>query len=269
MKTAKTISFAIVLSFLFTSFTEHKPRILIIGDSISNGYMPFVEEYFADKAFVKHNPGNAQHSGFGLQKIREWIAGEEWDVIQFNWGLHDLCYRSPESKVQGNRDKVNGKITNTIEQYKTYLDSIVTILEHSTKAKLIFVTTTYVPENEAGRFQDDVQKYNKAALEVMKKHKIQVNDIYSKSIVIHKKWGLGTDNVHYSKEGSAELGKLIVSVLEKQIENNSTLTHSKNLAVFTLNPKGNNQIFPLTPFRERGKSGEKSTLGLICQSRNK
>jgi hypothetical protein len=218
MKTAKILSFAIVLSILFTSFTEHKPRILIIGDSISNGYMPFVEEYFADKAIVKHNPGNAQHSGFGLQKIREWIGNEEWDVIQFNWGLHDLCYRSQESKVQGNRDKVNGKITNKVEQYKTNLDSIVSILKQITKAKLIFVTTTFVPENEVGRFQDDVQKYNAAAREVMRKHKILVNDIYGESVRIHKKWGLGSDNVHYSKEGSAELGKLIVSVLEKQIE---------------------------------------------------
>jgi len=218
MKTIKILSLTIVLSFLLTAFIGHKPKILIIGDSISNGYMSFVVEYFSGKAMVSHNPGNAQHSGFGLQKIREWIAGEEWDIIQYNWGLHDLCYRSPESKVQGNRDKVNGKITNSVEQYKTNLDSIVTILKLSTKAKLIFVTTTYVPENEAGRFQDDVQKYNAAALEVMKKHKIQVNDIYGKSIAIHKKWGLGSDNVHYSKAGSKELGKLIVSVLEKQIE---------------------------------------------------
>jgi hypothetical protein len=32
------------------------------------------------------------------------------------------------------------------------------------------------------------------------------------------------------------------------ISPNSTLTHLKNLSVFTLNPKGNSQIFLLTPF---------------------
>ncbi len=99
MKKIKTLLSAIVSGIFLTAFIGHEPRILIIGDSISNGYMPFVEEYFEGKAIVRHNPGNAQHSGFGLQKIREWIGSEEWDVIQFNWGLHDLCYRSPESKV--------------------------------------------------------------------------------------------------------------------------------------------------------------------------
>jgi len=146
-----------------------------------------------------------------LKKIDEWIGEENWDIIQFNWGLWDLCYRFSDSKVQGNRDKENGKITYTIDEYSanldskvqgnrdkengkiTYtideysanLDSIVTMLQSKTEARLIFVTTTYVPENEAGRYNSDAIKYNDAAKKIMKKHSIIVNDIYDQSIPIH------------------------------------------------------------------------------------
>jgi len=195
-----------------------KPKILIIGDSISIGYTPFVKASLADKFDVFHNRGNAQNTGTGLDSISQWIGKNEYDIIQFNWGLWDLCYRNPDSKNQGNRDKINGKITFSIDEYKANLDSIIKILKTKTKAKLVFVTTTYVPKNEEGRFQKDAIRYNEAAKEIMKKNNIPINDIYAKSIDIHKQYGLGSDNVHYKPEGYKELSKLIVNFIETEIE---------------------------------------------------
>ena len=37
------------------------------------------------------------------------------------------------------------------------------------------------------------------AKEVMKKHEVLVNDIYEESIAIHKKNGIGSDDVHYKE----------------------------------------------------------------------
>jgi lysophospholipase L1-like esterase len=213
----KSLVIAILIVSL-SSFRQDKTRILIIGDSISIGYTPFVSKNLSNIADVFHNPGNAQHTGTGLKRIDEWIANEKWDIIQFNWGLWDLCYRHPDSKVQGNRDKENGKITYSIDEYASNLDSIVTFLKTRTKAKLIFVTTTYVPENEAGRFENDVIKYNEVAKKIMKKHSVIVNDIYEQSIPIHKKFGKGLDDVHYSNEGYEKLSELVTSFLESEIE---------------------------------------------------
>jgi len=207
----------VILVILLSSFKNDKPRILIIGDSISIGYTQFVKKNMASKADVFHNPGNAQHTGTGLKKIDEWIGSKKWDIIQFNWGLWDLCYRSPDSKAQGNRDKENGKITYTIDEYASNLDSIVTILKTRTKAKLIFVTTTYVPENEAGRFKNDAKKYNDVAKKILKKHSVIVNDIYRQSIPIHQKFGKGLDDVHYSNEGYKKLGELVTKFLKTEI----------------------------------------------------
>lgn len=208
----------LLVALLLAAFNYNKPKILIIGDSISIGYTPFVEAHFSDRAIVTHNVGNAQHTGTGLMNIDTWLGNETWDIIQFNWGMWDLCYRHPDSKEYGNRDKINGKPEFTVHEYASNLDSIVSIIKKKTKAKLIFVTTTYVPENEPGRIENDVQIYNQAAIKVMKKHSVLVNDIYKPSILIHKTFGEGSNNVHYKNKGYEKLGKLIIDFLEPVIK---------------------------------------------------
>ncbi|RTE54821.1 SGNH/GDSL hydrolase family protein [Arenibacter aquaticus] len=203
---------------LCTGYKPKEPKILIIGDSISIGYFPKVKEALASKAIVKHNPGNAQHTGTGIKKIKDWIGEEDWDIIQINWGLWDLCYRHADSKIYGNRDKVNGTITYDLETYTKNLEELVNTIKANTAAKIVFVTTTYVPKKEAGRFTKDVPKYNAAAKLVMKKNGVLVNDIYKKSKTIHKKHGIGDDDVHYTKKGYEELSKLIVPTLNKTME---------------------------------------------------
>lgn len=207
----------LIIAIGIMAFAENKPKILIIGDSISLSYTPFVQQYFANDAIIQHNPGNARHTAYGLKKIEEWIGDGAWDIVLFNWGVHDLCYRNPASNNPGNRDKVDVKITNTIEQYTSNLDSIVSIMKQKTNAKLVFVTTSYVPENEHGRFTDDAIKYNEAAKKIMKAHSIPVYDIYQESIPIHNAFGLGSDDVHYTKEGKEKLSELIIEKLKEII----------------------------------------------------
>lgn len=203
-----------VLLVLFCSAERPIPRILIIGDSISIGYTPFVKKALSDIAIVVHNEGNAQYTGYGLNKINKWLGNEHWDVIQFNFGLWDLCYRNNESKAQGKRDKINGKITTSSEEYRENLETLVRILQ-KTHAKLIFVTTTVVPENEVGRFPCDVDKYNAVALEVMKKYHITVNDLNPLSHKVHQMYGLGNDNVHYTVKGYEILSIQITNKIKK------------------------------------------------------
>ncbi|MEA4935447.1 MAG: SGNH/GDSL hydrolase family protein [Paludibacter sp.] len=211
----KTVFQIFLLCIILSGFTEKQPKVLIIGDSISIGYTPFVKEKLSGRMLIYHNPGNAQYTGVGLKNIRQWIGDGNWDIIQFNWGLWDLCYRDTTVKSRVERDKLNGKIFTALEEYKTNLDSLVTILKTETNAKLIFVTTTYVPENEPGRFSDDLLKYNMAAKEIMKKHHIEINDLYEKSINIHHLYGQGSDNVHYTKKGYDELSNYIIPILKR------------------------------------------------------
>lgn len=209
---------AIILLFTLTSAVHKKTRVLIIGDSISIGYTPSVKQSLVEKANVWHNPGNGKFTGNGLEKLEEWIGQGKWDIIQVNWGLWDLCYIHPDSKSQGNRDKVNGKVRTPIDDYAANLEALIHLIKKKSNAKIIFVTTTVVPGNEAGRFPEDVIRYNDVAKRIMKKNNVVVNDIYTASIAIHEKLGLGEDDVHYTPKGYVELGKLITQFLEKEID---------------------------------------------------
>src|SRR2546423_11384575 len=65
-------------------------RVLLIGDSISIGYTATVRKELAGKANVHRIPENGADTANGLKKIDDWLGDGRWDVIHFNWGLHDL-----------------------------------------------------------------------------------------------------------------------------------------------------------------------------------
>ena len=215
-----TILFSVVLAEETPAETA-LPKVLIIGDSISIGFTPHVVEQLDGKAVVKHHKGNAQHTGTGLKQLDQWIGNTKWDVMHFNWGLWDLCYRHPKSKVQGKRDKVNGTLTTTLEQYEKNLDKLVSRLK-KTDAKLIWAHTTVVPEEEAGRIVGDDKKYNEVAAKIMKKYGITINDLNSLSREFPSDLFSKPGDVHYTQDGYQKIAKQvtahILTILEDEQE---------------------------------------------------
>jgi hypothetical protein len=184
------------------------PKALLVGDSISLGYTPHVVAALKGKVEVKHHRGNAQHTGTGLNMLDRWIGETKWDVIHFNWGLWDLCYRHPKSKEQGRRDKKRGMLTTSLEQYEKNLDQLAARLK-KTKSKLVWAHITTVPKNEAGRKVGDDDKYNEAAARVMKKHGIEINDLNALTDSFPAALFTAPGNVHFKTEGSKELGQAV------------------------------------------------------------
>jgi lysophospholipase L1-like esterase len=192
------------------------PRVLLIGDSISIGYTLPVRAALEGVANVHRIPTNGGPTSKGLEHIEAWIGRSKWDVIHFNWGLHDLCYRHPKSKTQGSRDKVNGTVTHTVEEYSANLEKLVLQMK-KTGSRLIFATTTPVPEGEAGRKVGDDLRYNKAARAVMKKHGVSINDLHA--IVAGKMGQFGTrpGNVHFKPEGSSLLARQVARAVKEAL----------------------------------------------------
>lgn len=194
------------------------PNVLIIGDSISLGYTPHVKQLMKGTANVVHNKGNAQHTGTGLSRLDAWLGEEEWDIIHFNWGLWDLCYRHPESKVQGRRDKVRGTLTTSLKQYEKNLDQLVRRLR-KTKAKLIWANTTVVPPEEAGRKVDDDLRYNEAAARVMTRYGVTTNDLNALTRTFGSDLFTQPGNVHFTPDGYRRLAAQVVSAVNRKLSN--------------------------------------------------
>ena len=189
------------------------PKVLIIGDSISINYTPIVHKNLAGKAIVYRNPQNARDSANGLAYLDSWLGDEDWAVIHFNHGLHDLIkgYRTTYDKYKKTND---GRRMVELADYKTNLEKIVQRLQQ-TNAKLVFATTTPVPEGNGMRNVEDVLKYNKVAIEVMNKYQVPVNDLYTLAKTYQKTWQLPKANVHFKPIGSQGLGKQVTNEIEK------------------------------------------------------
>ena len=213
--------FALLILITLVSCNTNKPKILIIGDSISLGYTPYVKRQLSGLYRVYRISENAMHTRKGLENINRWLAEEDWALIHFNWGLWDMCYRTTVGSNKYVKDKLNGKQDIPVEEYKKNLETLVSILK-STKSKLVFVTSTYVPKDEPGIFSEDVLRYNEAAKEIMNMHSIPVNDIYSESKEIHQRNGGGSDNAHFTQKGYKALADLIADFIKEQMSNTIT-----------------------------------------------
>lgn len=178
------------------------PRMLIIGDSISMGYTLPVRELLKDRVNVHRIPENGGPTTYGVRQLDKWLGDGKWDVITFNFGLHDL-------KIMD-----NGLQQVPPQDYEKNLRTIVARLK-ATGAKLIWVNTTPVPEGDLNppRHFYDAMKYNEIAAKVMKDNGITTLDLYAFALPqlahIQK-----PHDVHFSAEGYRALAQQIAAAVQ-------------------------------------------------------
>ncbi|HEY1048217.1 MAG TPA: SGNH/GDSL hydrolase family protein [Prosthecobacter sp.] len=177
------------------------PRVLIIGDSISMGYTLDVRKMLEGKANVHRIPTNGGPTSRGIESIKDWLGTSKWDVIHFNWGLHDLKYIDEKPQV-------------SLADYEKNLTELVKTMQ-ATGAKLIWCNTTHVPAGVDGRIEGDETKYNEAAARVMTAAGIPTDDLRAHALA--KPEAQLPANVHYSPEGSRYLAEKVSAVIAENL----------------------------------------------------
>lgn len=176
------------------------PRVLLIGDSISIDYTLLVRKALAGKANVHRIPENGGPTSNGTAKIEKWLGKGKWDVIHFNWGLHDI-------KLTGDKHQVE------LDAYEKNLRELVAKMK-ATGAALIWASTTPVPEGNMTppRKSSDVPAYNAAAKKVMDDEKIAIDDLYECAkphLADYQRPG----NVHFLAKGSEALAEKVSAAI--------------------------------------------------------
>jgi hypothetical protein len=183
------------------------PRILLIGDSISIGYTLPVREFLKGKANVHRIPQNGGATEVGLDKMTSWLGDSKWDVIHFNFGLHDAKYTSETTQRA------------TREQYVANLRTLITQMK-ATGAKLIFATTTPVPNGgvlSPTRKFDSIEARNQLATQLMQELGVTIDDLYT--IMLPHMTTVGRENdVHFTLEGYTLLAKAVATSIETQLK---------------------------------------------------
>ena len=214
-------AFAVLMAFVAANFAQEKkkvdpafeavhddpklPRVLLIGDSISIGYTPATRKLLAGKANVHRIPENGGPTNNGTKHIKKWLGDSKWDVIHFNWGLHDLKLGTGKHQVP-------------IEDYEVNLRELVKAMKTS-GAKLIWASTTPVPAGKTNppRKNDDVIAYNAVAKKIMEENGIAINDLYAFALPQLEKIQQPV-NVHFNDKGSTALAEHVAAAIEAALK---------------------------------------------------
>jgi acyl-CoA thioesterase-1 len=195
------------------------PRVMIIGDSISVGYTDGVREELAGTANVYRVQGNAGPSSSGVQRVDEWIASGNghWDVIHFNFGLHDVKLGTggkdnrPYPTADGHQVPA--------ADYERNLREIVAKLKR-TGATLVWCSTTPIPQGKLDppRRPGDEITYNQIARKVMLENGVAIDDLHAAALA--RMPGIQQPaNVHFTKDGSAVLAKQVAASIRSALKN--------------------------------------------------
>jgi hypothetical protein len=174
------------------------PRVLLIGDSISRGYTLDVRKVMAGKANVHRAPENCGPTANGVKKIDIWLGDGKWDMIHFNFGIHDR--KTPAT------------------DYEQRLETFIARMKQ-TGAKLIFATTTPVPADtkDGPEIVTQIVEKNEIALRVMKKHGVAIDDLHA--FLAPQLEGIANpQDVHFNAKGYALMGQQVAKSIEAALK---------------------------------------------------
>jgi len=166
-------------------------NLLLIGDSIRMGYDKSVKATLEGKVNVYFPGENCKFAAYLLRNFHEYlkdVKGENVDVVHWNAGLWD-CLR------------LFGEDVHTpVEIYEYYIERLcVRIKKVCPNAKVIFATSTRVISEKMSdsfkRYNEDIEAFNAAAVEVVRKHGFEIDDLYGVSASLPEE--AHSDAVHY------------------------------------------------------------------------
>ncbi|HPN85340.1 MAG TPA: SGNH/GDSL hydrolase family protein, partial [Victivallales bacterium] len=130
---------------------------------------------------------------------------DDFDVIQWNNGQWDTCHM------------LDGKIHTPLSRYLEIQERIASILIPKTK-RLIFATTTPVwPEQftsakKLPRRNEDIIEYNNAAVQLLRKFDIEINDLHTPVYKDVKRY-ISKDMVHMTDSGKDLCANLVADMI--------------------------------------------------------
>jgi len=168
------------------------PRVLLIGDSVSRGYTQPTRAALAGVANVHRAPANCGPTAAGVKNLEVWLGVGKWDVIHFNFGIHDRGTPAAD--------------------YVQRLEAIVARLE-KTGAKLVWASTTPIPDNPAQKqTARSIVEKNALAAEVMRKHGIPTDDLFA-ALTPRLADLQNPNDVHFTAAGYEFLGAQVAAAI--------------------------------------------------------
>jgi sialate O-acetylesterase len=196
-----------------------RPRVLLIGDSILNGYRQTVIDSLQGEAYVDTwtNPHwqSAKVNTVLAEVLTEGLTqGRPYDVIHANMGLHGW----PEGRIK----------PGTFEPLtKAYIEVIRKMCPN---AKIIWASSTPVLSGKEGVPNEldpvinaNIQEQNRMAAKVMAEMNVPINDLYALVIGKLDLAKGGRDKFHWTEPGRKIMGEKVVKAIREQLANQAAV----------------------------------------------
>ena len=193
--------------------SKEKNNIFLIGDSIRLGYCETIKQQLSDCASVFYINDNCRNTQYVISNIKRWAGlfdnTDLIDVVHFNCGHWDVAHWNGYEQS-----------LTTEGEYAKNIEMIIKLIQKFfVNAKIIFATTTPMnPDGSIGnnpRYNSEIDRYNKIAVEIAEKNGIVVNDLNG----FTRNWGSENyrDYCHYTPTAFENLGKEVAARLKKFI----------------------------------------------------
>ena len=193
-----------IWGFFRDTSANTKGRILLIGDSVCNGYKGFVRnelhgEYSVDSYVTDKSIADTKI----LSDIVRILGTEEYVVIHFNFGLHDIKSVFADS------------------MYDPLISGIFSILKENAKgAVLIWATTTpVVKADNQKEIDQEINRYivtrNSLSRTSAMEFGVAVDDLYE--VTFGREDLRALDALHFTKDGYQEIAKSVTGAIRSTI----------------------------------------------------
>ena len=188
-----------------------RPRVLLIGDSILNGYLKRATALLDGKAYVDTWVNPYCQSEHFNKLLAEVLTNGPYDVVHFNMGLHGW----QEGRIK----------PGTFEPLtKAYVEVIKTKLP---KAKLIWASSTPVTkEKQPAELEPDINpiiiEHNRMAAKVMAEMNVPVNDFYG--LLVNKRELARGDRFHWTMPAYELLAKTLAESVLRELDKAKGIT---------------------------------------------
>lgn len=182
-----------------------KKKVLLIGDSVLNGYSGYVINALSGDVIVDMWTTGLYESHPDLFPLLQQVSSfRKYDVIHFNIGLHGWA---------------KGRIKE--KEYSGLMSKYVDILrKNNPEAVIIWATSTpimtkndTVPDSKLNKI---IVRHNKKANKVMKSKNVLINDLYGLTVRSYLSYTRG-DGFHWKKEAQEAHGAQVIKYIKENI----------------------------------------------------
>jgi lysophospholipase L1-like esterase len=180
---------------------KDKKRVLLVGDSISRAYRPFVNEELQGEIYADQLSSSRALDNPAFQFELDYMLKHnniQYDAVHFNNGLHGVHLTTEQYELH---------LENVIQHILSYMDASKVILALSTP-----VTQKNLPAELNLEANNQVLARNQAMKQLADKYNLKVNDLYTK--MLGKSEYRVDDGYHYNAIGEKAQAIIVAEIIQ-------------------------------------------------------